>query len=68
MGGHAYQYAVPYQENAQAALDRLRDDVFQRGDLACGEHRACDPSHARDAASVSGRCLRRMTWTKNCCL
>lgn len=51
MGGHAYQYAVPYQENVQAALDRLRDDVFQRGDYYGADSR---PPTVKDAVRRAG--------------
>lgn len=30
MGAHPYQYVVDYDEDVQAALDRLRQDVFRR--------------------------------------
>ena len=31
MGGHAYRYTVPYQRDAQRALDALREQEFQAG-------------------------------------
>ena len=39
MGGDPYQYVAPYQANLQAVLDRLRKDVFERGEYRGAEAR-----------------------------
>ena len=39
MGGDPYQYVAPYQANLQAVLDRLREDVFERGEYRGAEAR-----------------------------
>ena len=37
MGGDPYQYVAPYQANLQAVLERLRKDVFERGEYRGAE-------------------------------
>ena len=54
MGGHPYQYVVPYQDNVQAALDRLREDVFQRGNYYGAETRPASVKDALERAGESG--------------
>jgi hypothetical protein len=50
MGGLPYKYVVAYQQDAQAALDALRADVFTRGDY----HRAATrPRTIREALKRS---------------
>ena len=51
MGGWPYQYIVPFQEDAQAALDALRADVFARGDYYGSETR---PRTIKEAVARSG--------------
>src|SRR6186997_2728004 len=51
MGGWRYQYVVPYQEDLQAALESLREDVFERGDYHGSEAR---PRTIKDALRRSG--------------
>ena len=51
MGGWPYQYIVPFQEDAQAALDALRADVFARGDYYGSETR---PRNIKEAVARSG--------------
>lgn len=36
MGASGWEYFVPYEEDISAALQRLREDVFSRGDYLCG--------------------------------
>ena len=51
MGGWPYQYVVPFQDDAQAALDALRADVFARGDYYGSETR---PRNIKEAVARSG--------------
>ena len=51
MGGWPYQYVVPYQVDLQAALDGLRQDVFERGQYYGSEAR---PRTIKDALRRSG--------------
>jgi hypothetical protein len=51
MGGWPYQYVVPFQEDAQAALDSLRADVFARGDYYGSNAR---PRTIKEAVARSG--------------
>ncbi len=47
MGGHSYRYVVGFDQDLQAALDRLRADVFRRGD-----YYGADPRHRSAEAAV----------------
>ena len=49
--GGRYQYVVPLQDDAQAALDALRADVFARGDYYGSETR---PRNIKEAVARSG--------------
>jgi hypothetical protein len=51
MGGWPYQYIVPFQDDAQAALDALRADVFARGDYQGSTAR---PRSIEEAVARSG--------------
>jgi hypothetical protein len=51
MGGWPYQYVVPFREDAQAALDALRADVFARGEYYGSEAR---PRNIKEAVARSG--------------
>jgi hypothetical protein len=51
MGGWPYQYVVPFQEDAQAALDALRAAVFARGEYYGSEKR---PRSLKEAVAHSG--------------
>jgi hypothetical protein len=51
MGGHAYQYVVPFQEDAQAALDALRADVFARAEYFGAD---TGPRSIQEAVARSG--------------
>ena len=37
MGATGWDYFVPYQPDISAALQRLREDVFARGDYELGD-------------------------------
>jgi len=54
MGGHPYQYVVEYDDDLQAALDRLRQDVFARGEYHGAERRAKTPEQALELAEETG--------------
>jgi hypothetical protein len=47
MGGHPYRYVVDYDQDLQAALDRLRAEVFRRG-----EYYGADPKHKNPEAAL----------------
>lgn len=54
MGAHPYQYVVDYDEDAQAALDRLRGDVFRRGAYRGAGRGASSPDEALAQSDESG--------------
>ena len=54
MGGHPYRYVVDHQEDFQAALDRLRADVFRRGDYYGAHPRHKSPEAAVKASGETG--------------
>jgi hypothetical protein len=54
MGGHPYQYVVAYDDDLQGALDRLRRDVFERGDYHGAERRPKTPEQALERAGETG--------------
>lgn len=73
MGASSWHYFTPYQPDAEAALQQLRNDVFARNDYSRGFGgfaRANDPhgprrpdpasflQHAADLAGPNGRLLR----------
>lgn len=51
MGGWPYQYVVPFQDDAQAALEALRADVFARGEYYGSQAR---PRNIKQAVDLSG--------------
>lgn len=51
MGAEPYQYVVPYQEDVQAALEALRQDVFARGHYSGAE---AHPKTIKQAVKQSG--------------
>jgi len=51
MGAEPYYYVVEYDPDVQAALDRLRDDVFQR---AAYHGSARRPKSAKEALELAG--------------
>ena len=54
MGGHPYDYVVDYDENLQAALDRIRADVFERGQYYGADRRPKSPEAAVKASGETG--------------
>ena len=54
MGGHPYQYRVPYQANLQTVLDGLRRDVFERGEYWGADARPRTIAEAVDRSGESG--------------
>lgn len=54
MGADPYQYVVDYQEDAGAALARLRQDVFERGDYFGADKHPRTPKEALAWSGDSG--------------
>lgn len=54
MGGHPYRYVVDYDDDLQAALNRLRADVFRRGDYYGADQKPKSPEAAVKAARETG--------------
>ena len=54
MGGHPYQYVVAYEDDFQAALDRLRRDVFAKGDYHGAHTSPKTPEQALERAGETG--------------
>ena len=54
MGGHPYRYVVDYEQDLQAALDRLRADVFRRGEYSGADQKPKSPEAAVRASGESG--------------
>lgn len=54
MGGHPYRYVVDYDQDLQAALDRLRADVFRRGDYYGADRKPKSPEAAVKASGDTG--------------
>jgi hypothetical protein len=54
MGGHPYRYVVDYEQDLQAALDRLRADVFRRGEYYGADQGPKSPEAAVRASGESG--------------
>ena len=54
MGGHPYQYVVDYDDDLQAALDRLRKEVFRKGDYYGADKRPATPEDALELANATG--------------
>jgi len=54
VGGYPYKYVVDYEPDLQAALDRLRADVFRRGDYYGAEQKPKSPEAAVKASGDSG--------------
>jgi hypothetical protein len=46
MGATGWRYFVPYEADVSAALQRLREDVFNRGDYICGDDITDDETEA----------------------
>ena len=54
MGGHPYMYAVPFQDDVEAALQALRKDVFERGAYFLAERRPRSIKEAVDQTDETG--------------
>ncbi|MDH4338684.1 MAG: hypothetical protein OEX18_15580 [Candidatus Krumholzibacteria bacterium] len=54
MGAHPYQYVVEYDEDVQAALDRLRADVFRNGRFFGAERNPRTPEQAVKQTGETG--------------
>ena len=54
MGAHPYQYLVDYQADVQAALDKLREDVFRRGEFYGAGRGAKTPAEALEMCGETG--------------
>lgn len=54
MGAHPYQYVVDYREDAQAALDKLREEVFRSGQYQGANLGAKSPEEALEIAGEDG--------------
>lgn len=54
MGAEPYQYVVDYQDDAQAALDQLRHEVFCSGQYRGADRGPKTPEEALEKAGESG--------------
>jgi hypothetical protein len=54
MGAHDYQYVVDYEADIQAALDKLREKVFARGEFNGAEKHPRTPMEALKMAGTDG--------------
>ncbi len=54
MGGHPYQYMVEYEPDIQAALNKLRQKVFDSGDYFGSEMNPLTPMAAIEASDGTG--------------
>ena len=54
MGGYPYRYVVDYEPNLQAALDRLRAEVFRRGEYYGADRKYRSPEAAVKASGETG--------------
>jgi hypothetical protein len=54
MGGHPYQYVIEYDQDLQAALNRLREEVFRSGDYYGAEKAPASPEQALEPAEETG--------------
>ncbi|MCI0620134.1 MAG: hypothetical protein L0387_00390 [Acidobacteria bacterium] len=54
VGANPYQYVVDYQEDVQAALDNLRQDVFRSGQYYGADRGAKTPDEALERAGEAG--------------
>jgi hypothetical protein len=54
VGGHPYRYVVEYDEDVQAALDRLRTEVFRNGEFFGAERNPRTPAQAVKQAGETG--------------
>lgn len=64
MGASGWHYVTPYDPSPEAALQKLRDDVFARGDYV----KPGEIPHMREMGSLMGQFplwLRMMMWGMN---
>ena len=54
MGGEPYQYVVEYEDDVQSALEKLRRDVFRKGEFHGAERNPATPEDALQAAAEDG--------------
>jgi hypothetical protein len=54
MGADPYAYFVPYQANVQAALNKLRTDVFASGEFNGAEFGPATPEEALEMTDADG--------------
>jgi hypothetical protein len=54
MGGEPYEYVVDYESNVQAALEKLRQQVFASGKYNGAERKPRSPEHALELAGADG--------------
>jgi hypothetical protein len=54
MGGEPYEYVVDYGSNVQAALEKLRQQVFASGKYSGAERKPRSPEHALELAGADG--------------
>jgi hypothetical protein len=54
VGAHPYRYVVAYSENPRAALERLRQTVFEQGQYHGAENRPRTPEEALEASGETG--------------
>jgi hypothetical protein len=62
MGGHPYQYLVEYDDDLQAALDRLRTEVFRSGRYYGAKRNPKSPEEALELAGETGRARSWTSW------
>lgn len=54
MGAEPYQYTVPYEEDIQSALEKLRAEVFASGQFNGAEFNPATPEEAVEMAEEDG--------------
>jgi len=54
MGAEAYDYTVPYEPGIQAALDKLRKQVFESGEFKGAELDPATPEEALEMTDADG--------------
>ena len=71
MGAEPYDYFVAYQDDAQAALDKLRADVFSSGDYRGAEYGPSSPEEALEMMDADGTAsildIQQVTTTPDFC-
>jgi hypothetical protein len=54
MGAEPYDYTVPYESDVQAALDKLRRQVFQSGQFNGAQFNPASPEEALEMTDADG--------------